>query len=134
MICLKDFLGGVLVIDKDCPQPWIDANLRILPEDPPGTLGGHAPHTLDRAAHGWQPVDAIYWGGQYAREVWKVPNSCQVTITCDGEGGVSIETCTNFLCWALSYVWNPLWRLHVYPAGVPLPSNWNVPPNTPNNW
>lgn len=114
-LCLKFTFGGGVLVINNCSQAWIDANLRILSEDG---------YILGNAAPGGQSLDAIYWGGDYVREVWKVPDNCRVTITCDGEGGISIDVCESYLGLVFGY------KLVVFPPGAALPDRqW-----PPNNW
>lgn len=113
-LCIKFLFGGGDLVINNCPQSWIDANIRILSEGGP---------TLGNAAPGSQGLDAIYWGGQYVREVWKVPDNCRVTLTCDGEGGVTIETCTTMIGIPFGKV------LERFAPGAPLPNTWPA-----NNW
>jgi len=113
-LCMKTPFGGTLVI-TNCLQSWIDANIRVKPEAGSG---------LVQATPGTQDIDGIYWGGPYAREVWKVPDNCRVEITCDGEGGITIHTCHNLVTWLAGY------RLQTFAPGAALPdSSWPQ-----NNW
>src|SRR5262245_19141926 len=91
-LCIKTPFGGTLLI-TGCSQAWIDANLRIKPE-----VGS----TLTNAHPGEQDIDGVYWGGQYAREVWKVPDNCRLEITCDGDS-VTFRTCHNLLTLLFGY-------------------------------
>ena len=116
-LCIKTPIAGTVKF-INCTQECIDNNFRFKPEDGPGLIKGSATDEVD--------IDGVYWGGKYAREVWKIPSHVRIEITCDEECNVAkIKYCKNI---AMEILFNyPVVRFRV---GQSLPdATWPA-----NNW
>ncbi|MFC2119169.1 hypothetical protein ACFLSY_11055 [Bacteroidota bacterium] len=114
-LCIKTPLGGTVKF-INCSQECVDNNFRFLDPDKPTIIKGSASSETD--------IDAIYWGGKYEREVWKVRDNARVEITCDENCVITkIRVCYNIvtrICGIKNIKYKP---------GDKLPKGW-----PPNNW
>lgn len=114
-LCIKTPFGGTVKF-INCSQECIDSNFRFKDEDTNDLIRGSESGETD--------IDAIYWGGGYEREVWKVPDNARVEITCDENCNITaIRVCYNIVTFIAGY------KIEKFKPGDALPGGWPE-----NNW